>query len=61
MSVSAARHRHRRSPEGRLDHRNHQRAYRARVRDQTSPLTVALATLAPDTPTDPVRFVSTHI
>jgi len=30
-SVGAARRRHRRSPEGRLDHRDHQRAYRARV------------------------------
>ena len=40
-SVRAARQRHRRSPEGRLDHRDHQRAYRARVRDQTSPRAVA--------------------
>ena len=33
------RARHQRSPEGRLDHRDHQRAYRARcrVRDHTSP------------------------
>jgi len=30
-SVRAARRRHRASPEGRLDHRDHQRAYRARV------------------------------
>jgi len=30
-SIAAARRRHRRSPEGRLDHRDHQRAYRARV------------------------------
>ena len=40
-SVRAARQRHRRSPEGRLDHRDHQRAYRARVRDQTSQRAVA--------------------
>ena len=38
-SVQAAKARHQRSPEGRLDHRDHQRAYRARcrVRDHTSP------------------------
>jgi len=30
-SVAAARRRHRQSPKGRLDHRDHQRAYRARV------------------------------
>jgi len=32
QSVRAARARHRSSPEGRLDHRDHQRAYRARCR-----------------------------
>ena len=38
-SVRAARDRHQRSPEGRLDHRDRQRAYRVRrrVTDQTSP------------------------
>ena len=39
-SVRAARARHQRSPEGRLDHRDRQRAYRARrrrVTDHTSP------------------------
>jgi hypothetical protein len=38
-SVRAARTRHRASVEGQLDHRDHQRAYRARgrVRDHTSP------------------------
>ena len=51
-SVRAARQRHRRSPEGRLDHRDHQRAYRARVRDQTSQRAAALATLPADTTTD---------
>jgi len=30
-TIAAARTRHRRSPEGRLDHRDQQRAYRARV------------------------------
>ena len=36
--VRAARRRHQQSPEGRLDHRDHQRAYRARrrVMDQGS-------------------------
>ena len=46
--------RHRRSREGRLDHRDHQRAYRARVRDQTSQYAAALATLPADTTTDRV-------
>ena len=50
----AARQRHRRSPEGRLDHRDHQRAYRGRVRDQTSQRAVPLATLPADTTTDSV-------
>jgi hypothetical protein len=50
-SVRAARQRHRRSPEGRLDHRDHQRAYRARVRDHTSQRAAALATLPVDTAT----------
>ena len=36
----------------RLDHRDHQRAYRARVRDQTSRLTRVSATLLADTTTD---------
>lgn len=44
-SVRAARRRHRQSPEGRLDHRDHQRAFRARVRDQTSRRAAAPATL----------------
>jgi hypothetical protein len=35
-TARAARSRHRRSEEGRLDHREHQRAYRARVRDHGS-------------------------
>ena len=56
-SQRAARQRHRRSPEGRLDHRDHQRAYRARVRDQTSRRTLALATLPADTSTDRVPTV----
>lgn len=51
-TITAARTRHRRSPEGRLDHRDHQRAYRARARDQTSHRPVPPGTLAPDTSTD---------
>ena len=51
-SVRAARRRHRRSPEGRLDHRDHQRAYRARVRDQTSRRPAPPVTLPADTSTD---------
>jgi hypothetical protein len=50
--VRAARQRHQRSPEGLLDHRDHQRAYRVRVRDQTSQPAAALATLPVDTTTD---------
>ena len=53
-TIDAARTRHRRSPEGRLDHRDHQRAYRARVRDQTSPAPASPDTLAADTSTDRV-------
>jgi len=30
-SIAGARRRHRQTPEGRLDHRDHQRAYRGRV------------------------------
>jgi hypothetical protein len=51
-SIHAARRRHRRSPEGRLDHRDHQRAYRARVRDQTSRRAASSTTLPADTSTD---------
>jgi hypothetical protein len=40
------------SPEGRLDHRDHQRAYRARVTDQTSQRAAVFATLPADTTTD---------
>jgi hypothetical protein len=52
-SITAARQRHRRSLEGRLDHRDHQRAYRARVRDQTSRRPASHRRLPADTPTDP--------
>jgi len=57
-SVRAARRRHRASPEGRLDHRDHQRAYRARVRDHPSQPEPPAVTLPADTPTDPVPAAS---
>lgn len=48
-SLRAAGRRHQQSPEGRLDHRDHQRAYRARCRarvtHQTSPAAVVCGTL----------------
>ena len=46
-SVQRANARHPRSPEGRLDHRDHQRASRARqgVRDQSSPAVLRYARL----------------
>ena len=55
-SVQAAQARHQRSREGRLDHRDHQRAYRARcrVRDLASPAVSRYARLhAPDAPPAP--------
>ena len=55
-SVQAAKARHQRSREGRLDHRDHQRAYRARcrVRDHSSPAVSRYARLhAPDAPPAP--------
>ena len=46
-SVQAAKARHQRSPEGRLDHRDHQRTYRTRcrVRDHSSPAVLRYARL----------------
>ena len=51
-SARAARGRHQRSPEGRLDHRDHQRALRARrrVMDQSSAAPVGPVTLPPVAP-----------
>ena len=44
--------RHQRSPEGRLDHRDHQRTYRARrrVRDHSSPAAAGYARTLPERP-----------
>lgn len=50
---SAARLRHQRSPEGREDHRDHQRAYRKRgrlVMDHSSAVPVEVETLAAVSP-----------
>ena len=56
--LRAARRRHRASPEGRLDHRDHQRAYRARVRDHSSRHPSPAATLSADTLTEPSALLA---
>ena len=58
QSLRAAGRRHQQSPEGRLDHRDRQRAYRARYRarvtHQTSPAAVVCGTLPACPPPTPM-------
>ena len=58
-SLRAAGRRHQQSPEGRLDHRDHQRAYRARCRarvtHQTSPAAASCGTLPACPPPMPME------
>lgn len=58
LSVDAARARHRKSEDGRADHRRHQEDYRARVRDQRGRKVDEEATVCVPTPPSPPPPVS---